>query len=210
MNKVTTTVSTFDKYAQSYQEKFSGYEPYAQTYERLRSLIDDGASILDVACGPATVSHYLTQRLPRLRVHGTDLAPAMIALAQRAVPNGLFELRDSRDIAAIKTRFDAVIAGFCIPYLDEREVEQFVRDARGLLRVGGILYLSAMAGDYADSGYQDPAREDRVYTYFYEEAFLSELLGKHGFEIIALERKPYPQGVSADTIDIFFYARVVG
>ena len=209
MDKLTETVNTFDKYAKPYQEKFAAYEPYAKTYEKISALIEDGASILDVACGPATISHYLLGRHLKLRVHGTDLAPSMLALARAAIPSGVFELRDSRDIVSIGKCFDAVIAGFCVAYLDKAEVEKFVSDARSMLRAGGILYLSTMAGDYADSGYQDPEREDRVYTYFYNEEFLQDLLNKNGFEILALERKAYPQNDRADTIDLFFYAKVV-
>lgn len=209
MKKLEVTVRTFDKYAQAYQEKFKAYEPYVKTYEKLSTLIDDGARILDVACGPATISSFLLSRLPKLNIHGTDLAPAMIALAEKAIPHGVFELRDSRDIDSIDKRFDAIIAGFCVPYLDKDEVEKFIQDARSLLDPDGILYLSTMAGDYADSGYQNPESEDRVYTYFYSAEFLTTLLSKHGFEILALERKPYPQEGKADTIDLFYYARVL-
>ena len=209
MGKVTDTVSVFEKYAKHYQEKFSAYEPYIETYERLSTLIADGASVLDVACGPATISQYLLKRLPNLRVHGTDLAPAMIALAQEAIPNGVFELRDSRDIANINKRFNAVVAGFCIPYLDKTETEKLVRDARSLLTTRGILYLSTTAGDYADSAYQHPESEDRLYTFYYQEQFLIDLLTKYGFELLVLVRKPYPQTDKEDSTDLFFYARVL-
>lgn len=207
MNKVVVTVQTFDKFAKPYQEKFRDYEPYAKTYKKLSALIHDGARILDVACGPATISHFLLERLPKLQVHGTDLAPGMIALAQRAIPQGVFELRDSRDIELIDKRFDVVIAGFCITYLDKKEVEKFVKVARSKLNAGGILYLSTMLGDYSESGYQDPEREDRVYTYLYSEEFLVGLLAKQGFELIELERKPYLQQDKADATDLFIYAR---
>ena len=209
MDKLTETVNTFDKYAKPYQEKFSAYEPYAKTYEKLSLLIEDKASVLDVACGPATISHYLLGRHPNLRIHGTDLAPSMLDLARIAIPAGFFELRDSRDIVSINKCFDVIVAGFCVPYLDKDEVAKFISDARSMLRSYGILYLSTMLGDYADSGCQNPEREDRVYTYFYNEEFLQDLLNKNGFEILALERKAYPQNDRADTIDLFFYAKVV-
>tara|TARA_R100001377_G_scaffold71548_2_gene47180 strand:- start:253 stop:882 length:630 start_codon:yes stop_codon:yes gene_type:complete len=209
MNKLTETVNTFDKYAKPYQEKFAAFEPYVKTYEKLSALIEDRASILDVACGPANISHYLLGRHPRLRVHGTDLAPAMLSLARAAVPSGFFELRDSRDIVSIGKCFDALIAGFCVPYLDKGEVEKFVSDARSMLRAGGIFYLSTMSGDYADSGCREPDREDRVYTYFYREEFLQDLLIRNGFEILELERKTYVQEDSAETTDLFFYVKVV-
>ena len=69
MDKVIETVNSFDKYAKPYQEKFGAYEPYTKTYEKLSALIEDGARVLDVACGPATISHYLLGRHPKLRVH---------------------------------------------------------------------------------------------------------------------------------------------
>lgn len=209
MDKVTVTVRTFDKFARAYEEKFSAYEPYTQTYRKLSMLIDDGASILDVACGPATISHWLLGHLPKLKIHGTDLAPAMLALARKAIPQGVFELRDSRNIDSIDKCFDAVIAGFCVPYLDRDEVEKFVHDVRSMLCTGGIVYLSTMEGNYADSGYQNPESEDRIYTYFYDEGFLRSALCKHGFEIVELERKAYPQEGKAATSDLFIYARVV-
>lgn len=209
MDKVTATVKAFDKYAKHYQEKFSAYGPYLETYEKLSTLIVDGASVLDIACGPATISQQLLKRLPNLRLHGIDLAPTMIALAQEAIPQGVFELRDSRNIATITKKFDVVIAGFCVPYLNKTETEKLVQNARSLLSAGKIFYLSTMANDYADSAYQRSESEDQIYTYYYQEQFLIDLLTKHDFELLVLERKIFPQTGKADSTDLFLYAKAL-
>lgn len=62
------------------------FRPFAeQLVARLAPI--DGDSVIDVACGTGIVARVMRERLgPRARIVGVDVAPAMLAVAQRVEP----------------------------------------------------------------------------------------------------------------------------
>lgn len=208
MDRLDLTINTFDKYADQYQEKYMKYEPYIETYRYLSSLLKADAELLDVACGPGNISKYLLGEKPQLKVHGIDLSPKTVNLARLNNPTGVFEIRDSRDILSLEKTYDAIVAGFCLPYLSKEEVTQFIINVRVILRSGGIFYISTMEGDYKNSGSQSDNNVNRVYIYYFQENFLLEQLKLARFEIISIDRKPFElDDGPEEVIDLFIYAR---
>jgi len=202
-----TTINTFDKYANQYMNKFMNYEPYIETYRNLSSLLKDDSEILDVACGPGNISKFLLDENPQLRVHGIDLSPKMVNLAKLNNPTATFEIMDSREISSFNKKYDAIVAGFYLPYLSREEAFQFIVNARAIIRTGGIIYISTMDGEYKDSGYQSKNNKDRVFIYYHQAKYLLEELKSVGFEIINYERKPFALDEESKTVDLFIYAR---
>jgi 2-polyprenyl-3-methyl-5-hydroxy-6-metoxy-1,4-benzoquinol methylase len=208
MDRLEVTINTFDKYADQYQEKYMKYEPYIETYRYLSSLLNVDAEVLDVACGPGNISQFLLEKKPQLKIHGIDLSPQMVDLARLNNPTAVFEVRDSREISSLKKSYDAIVAGFCLPYLSKEEVVQFIIDVRAIVRTGGVLYISTMEDSYENSGYQSNNNVDRVYTYYYQAEYLLEQLKSVGFEIIDVDRKPFKSDEeSKEAVDLFIYAR---
>lgn len=208
-NELDNTIRIFNKYAKQYQDKYMVYAPYAETYDYLATLVAKGSAILDVACGPANISKFLDSRIVELEIYGCDLSTEMIRLAQKNLPSGHFELRDSRDIKAITKRFDVLISGFCFPYLKKAEVKSFIADARECLNTGGIFYLSTMEGDYENSGYPGNSAGDRIFTYYYHAEFLLDQLSKHKFDTLHVERKPFIENGVTTATDLFIYAKAI-
>ncbi len=209
MDELDNTISIFDKYANQYQDKYMAYGPYVETYEYLATLVNEGSSVLDVACGPANISKFLDERIAKLTFHGCDLSPEMIRLAQENLSAGFFELRDSRDIRSIEQSFDVLISGFCFPYLTKEEVADFIAASRTRLNTGGIFYLSTMEGDYKDSGYPENATGDRIFTYYHSAEFLLEQLALNNFETLHELRKPFIENGATKAVDLFIYAKAV-
>ena len=184
------------------------YAPYVETYDSFsRLLTDSHASVLDVACGPGNFSRYLLDRYPDLQITGVDLAPAMIKLAGQNVPEGVFNVLDSRDIGTLDTTFDIILLGFCLPYLSRNDAAQLLVKTSQMMNPGGLLYLSTMEGDYERSGYQSNDSDDRVYVFFHQLEFLSEQLESNGFDIIHTEKIPFPSDDGSTVDDLFIFAR---
>ncbi len=182
MNKHPETAETWNKLAELYQEKFMHLDIYDESYDYFCNAIDKQlASILDIGCGPGNISKYLLTRRPDFNIHGIDYAPNMITLAQQNIPEGEFQVMDCKNISVLENRYDGIIAGFCIPYLNKEEVEKLVADSMKLLTENGILYLSFVDGDPEQSGYKTGSTGDSVYFNYHRLTDMMQYLKKNHF-----------------------------
>jgi len=207
VTELENTIGIFDRYASQYQEKYVEHGPYVESYEVLVPLVREGATVLDVACGPGNISKFLNSRITGLSIHGTDLSAEMIKLAKINIPAGKFEVADSRDIKALNRKFDVVIAGFCFPYLTDVEVAQFIADVSEMINPQGAFYISTMDGNYDASGYPANATDDRLFTYYHSAEFLQKTLEANKFEVLRLDRIPFMGKGDTAATDLFIYCK---
>jgi len=208
MDKYEITVGTFNKLADAYQEKYMDDDFYFDTYDTFCELItNDNAAILDVACGPGNISKYLLNKRPGFKIEGIDLAPNMVGLARINNPSASFQVMDSREISAINKQFDAIMCGFCFPYLSREDVARFIDDARKLLKNDGIFYISTMEDDYQKSGFQTSGAGDQVYIHYHRFEYISHHLNSNGFKIIEVKRKAFPKEKGLPATDLFVFAQ---
>jgi cyclopropane fatty-acyl-phospholipid synthase-like methyltransferase len=189
---MSTPEEIFNRYANAYQERFMDLDLYNDTYDALNSLLKPNAKVLEVGCGPANISRYLLSKRPDLKITGIDIAENMIDLAKQNCPSASFEIIDCRDISSFNEKFDVVICGFCIPYLNMEEVMKLISDSRKLLSDHGVLYLSVIEDSYEKSSYQKSSDgKDGCMIYFYTEADLRAILTENKFEEPLIFRKQF-------------------
>jgi 2-polyprenyl-3-methyl-5-hydroxy-6-metoxy-1,4-benzoquinol methylase len=183
MNPHQETLNTWNKVAQLYQEKFMDLEMYNKSYALFCAGIEKSkASILEIGCGPGNITKQLLKLRNNFSIYGIDFSETMIALAQKNNPTATFEVMDARDILKLNKTFDGIIAGFCLPYLSIEESNQLILDASTLLNKNGILYLSFVEGDPAQSGFQAASTGDRTYFYYHELIVLTKGIMDAGFD----------------------------
>lgn len=202
-------VRLFDKRAGDYQDKYMDVGLYADTLDLFCDhIVINNAEILEVACGPGNITRYMLQKRPDLKWLGTDLAPAMLELAAKNNPGASFRSLDGRDIHTLNRQFDGVVCGFFLPYLSKPEVKKFIRDAAGVLRNGGLLYLSTMEDDYGRSGFQSSGDGlDRIYIHYHEGHYLAEFLHDGGLKVLDVQRKDFKQADGSFTTDLIITAK---
>lgn len=201
--------SIFNKYAESYQNRFMDVVDYASGLNYLlNSLRDEQNNVLDVACGPGNISKYLIVRNSKLEIDGIDLSENMLALARKNIPTGNFFLQDARAITLIKKKYDLIISGFCFPYLTKEEAIQFIADAKSSLNPGGLLFISTMEKDYSESGIQKGSQGDEIMMHFHEEKYLREALVENGYEVAFTERVNTINSVNEEVVDLMMVGRV--
>lgn len=210
MDPLKATINTFDKYAAEYEGKYMDYVPYVDTYAPLSELLTEKAVILDVACGPGNIAKFLLHEFPHRRLHGIDLSGKMVARARVNNPTATFDVMDCREISSLARNYDAIVAGFCFPYLTRDEVGRFISDAQKMLNAGGILYISFMEGDYAESGLKTRNDIDWVCTYYHDAKLMTATLRATGFEVVDLVRKKFRRDGEPEASDVFIYARLTG
>ena len=192
MDKYQETFQTWDKIAKIYQDKFMDLDLYNDTYDAFLDLLPKiNSSVLEIGCGPGNITHYLLTQNPDLKIKGIDISENMIELAGKNNPSAEFETMDSRDLHNMNDRFDAIMCGFCIPYLSQSDCLKLIADCKKLLNVSGVLYLSFVEGDYENSGFISGSDNNRTYFYYHNLNFLKKELMANSFELNNLLLKNY-------------------
>lgn len=193
MDSYKITVNAFDMQAQAYQDKFMDLDLYDDTYNVFCDLITPpNAEIFEIGCGPGNITKYLLSKNPNYRITAIDLAPNMIKLAKENNPTANCMVMDSRSIDTITQKFDAIICGFCMPYLSKTDCEKMFADCALLLNANGIFYFSLIEGNYSKSGYETNSKgEHPSYVYYHEENYLVQYLNDNAMEVVHTNRKYY-------------------
>ena len=80
----TNTLETWNKLAVAYHDKFSQLNLYDSSYLNFcNSIAANKVNLLEIGCGPGTLTSYLVHHRPDFRTAAIDGAPAMIELAKK-------------------------------------------------------------------------------------------------------------------------------
>lgn len=190
MDKNKNAVELFNKYAFDYQLKFMDVGLYADCFDFFCSQLElENASVLELACGPGNITKYLLDKRPDLKILATDLSHNMIELAKNNNPKAEFMIMDCRDIYQIDNKYDAIMCGFCLPYLDKDETIKLIGDATKLLNSEGIIFISTMEDKYSNSRIQKGSQGDEIFMHYYEADYLIEIMNIHALNVIYIDRK---------------------
>jgi ubiquinone/menaquinone biosynthesis C-methylase UbiE len=129
------------------------HEAFRQHVLELAAL-EGGECLLDAGCGTGMMALGIAARYPGCTVHGIDLSPKMIAVAQQdAETQGLavdFRVGSITDLPYPSDSFDVVITNIMYHHLDLAEKRQAVNEIARVLEPGGR-YVSAEFGPRADN-----------------------------------------------------------
>ena len=199
------TIEVYDRSAARFQATIAKLKNYNETYDSLLSCLRDGDAILDLACGPGNISRYLATR-KRLRVTGFDLSAGMLAIARETVPGGSFHQRSIIDFSLAET-YDAVINGFGLPYLDDRQAVQSLRSSAAALSPRGALYLSFMDGDGCRLETPSFNHDVRLLVHYHRRATVIRTLGALGLAVMKEWELDYLEEDGSVTKDVVIIAQ---
>lgn len=184
MDKYEQSAQTWNSLARIYEEKFMHLDYYNESYDIFCELVDkEDAAILETGSGPGNICHYILQKHPGWKWLGTDVAPAMVELANNNNPAAHFEVMDARDIAKIDRSFDGIISGFCLPFLSQEDCSRFFKDSNLLMPGKGVLYLSFVEGNYEDSTLKTGSTGQSTYFHYHPMPVIEAQLQEAGFAI---------------------------
>lgn len=209
--EILNAADAFDKSAKIYQDKNMDVSLFADTFNFFcDNITADNAAILDIACGPGNITRYLLDRKPDYDILGIDLSPNMLDLARTNNPTVKFQLMDCREISQIEKRFDGIMCGFCLPYLTREEAIELIANVSGLLKPGGVFYLSTMEeDDQTKSRFQISSTGDQVYVNYHQEGYLTKALRENDFEVIDVKRFSSPDKDGLMITDLVLIGKLI-
>ncbi|MBP8669619.1 MAG: class I SAM-dependent methyltransferase, partial [Bacteroidia bacterium] len=141
MDRYKETFETWNKLASLYQDKFMDLDLYNNTYDYIcNSITRVNAKVLEIGCGPGNITKYLLSKRADFDIFGIDISPNMIELAEKNNPTAKFAVMDSRQIDELKTNYDGIVCGFCLPYLSQTDSQKLIADCYNLLNENGLTY----------------------------------------------------------------------
>lgn len=201
MDRYKETFETWNKIASLYQDKFMDLDLYNDTYDFIcNSIAKDNPKVLEIGCGPGNITKYLLSKRTDFDIYGIDIAPNMIELAKKNNPTASFAIMDSRKIDEIKTKYDGIVCGFCLPYLSEIDSKKLIKDCHNLLNENGLIYISFVEGDPIKSDFQVSSDGDRSFFYFHNLEDLKKKLIESNFHELNTFKVEYKK--SENEIDI--------
>jgi SAM-dependent methyltransferase len=200
------SVDTFDRLAGNYARKYLGLDLYDAHYRRFAARLRHSGTVLDLACGPGNVSAFLARERPDLQLQGIDLAPAMVALAQAHVPSARFQVHDCRRLAELGQRFDGIAYAFGLNYIDDGAAQALFAALPDALADGGVLFLSTMLGDPAQSGVLASAQGDRIHLHYRGRDTVEAWVRSAGLHVVHAETIDSPANAAKQTTDLVLVA----
>jgi SAM-dependent methyltransferase len=197
-------VEVFDENAQAYEDQFMAVNAYRVGFDFLCEQLPTNTAVLELGCGPGNIINYLSRRRPDFKILGTDLSPNMLRLAERNNPSARFQLLDCRDILNLEETVDAIVCGFCLPYLDKSDALQLIADCARLLTPAGLIYISTMEGDYEKSALKTTSSGASIFVHYHQADYLTEALKHNDFKVLSVQRQDY----STDVTDLILIARL--
>ena len=209
MDKYKETFETWNKIADIYQDKFMDLNLYDETYDFFCNILNENQiTIFEIGCGPGNITKYLLSKNNTLKITGIDIAPKMIELAKSNNPSANFKVMDTRKLDEVNEKFDAIMCGFCLPYLSKTDSSKLLYDAAKILAKDGILYLSFVQGSSSKSGYISGSTGHRTYFYYHSIGDIKKQLLKNHFEIVKSFEVKYPKAAEIEIHNIIIAKKI--
>lgn len=172
----------------------------------LRGMIDgfadevrDLGPVLDVGCGPGTVTAYLRGRA--VDATGVDLSPRMIDHARRLHPDCSFSVASATELELEPASFGGILGWWSLFNLPREVLGQVLRAFHDALVAGGQVIVATHVGD-------DDLQRTEAYggvpvtwtTYQWQPEQLVDLLAAAGFRLVAELRLPAAAGIGPGVV----------
>lgn len=208
MDKYQTTFKTWNKIASLYEEKFMDLDIYDRSYDEFCAhVLRKNSTILEVGCGPGNITKYILTKRPDFKLLGVDIAPNMIELAKKNNPSASFSVMDCRQLDDLEGNYDAIMCGFCLPYLSKTDCSKFIHDCGNLLVDDGVFYFSFVEGDYDKSGYQKGSTGDKSYFHYHRLEYLTKELKANNFVVSKILNESFEKSDESIEIHSIIIAR---
>ncbi|MEM5793671.1 MAG: class I SAM-dependent methyltransferase [Candidatus Aenigmatarchaeota archaeon] len=152
-----------------FYDSLNNFAPYKKmirdTAESLN--FSKGKKFLDVGCGTGNLIQYLVKNSKEIEVWGIDASEQALKIASKKIKNSnanvkLYKYYFEEKLPFNDNYFDGIAAVNFINYLSPSSLQNFVREARRILRKGGrlsLVYTSEVEYSKGKSGFKYSLKE---------------------------------------------------
>ena len=186
----------FDGVAKEYAERYWSVDAYQEQLNNWITSLSEGATVLDLGCGPGNYADYALKARPDIKWKGVDFSPAMIKIAKDSVPKGDFKVADVTDGALFQKKHQGVMISFVTPYLNDKSTKWMLRRSYNSLDPGGHIYLGTIVGEIDEIKAQKSSdgESSSLLTFYRKVSTYKKWLEDIGFEIIEVDTKTQDYG----------------
>jgi len=199
------TIEAYNKSAYQFDNTIGKLTNYNTSYDYLADLLEDGDSILDLACGSGQISKYLSER-KHVLITGVDLSQEMLKIAQQKIPTGTF-YKESIIHFPSNTQFHAVIIGFGLPYLNRKQVRECLRNSVKYILNEKYIYISFMEGVDCRIEKTSFGGDYDFLIYYHQREYIVQLLKELNVHIIKEYELDYKEEDGSISKDIVFIGK---
>jgi SAM-dependent methyltransferase len=180
-----------------YEEAYGQDDALVMVVQKWLSLLPPAASVLECGCGTGKpIARTIADG--GYRYHGIDLASGMVALCQRQVPEGSYEVVNMLDYVP-KIEYDGAVASLSHFELSPQEHVEMARKWFEWLRPGGFMLLSTIDGEDwygaksfdpetgSASGMENVFLGNKIIITMFTQKGWRKLLEDAGFDVVYIE-----------------------
>lgn len=179
------TIDAYNKIAEEFSQRNS-VSLYNAEFQLFRSFVKNGNKILEIGCGTGRDAEELVKL--NFDCTGIDASEGMLAIARERVKQGRFQIGDFYRLDFPDHTFDGFWAAASFLHVPKNEIDNVLREARRILKPGGIGFISLKQKTIMDEGYIRAARAGGIERYFafYAKDEFGGILLKNHFEVLQI------------------------
>lgn len=190
MDKNKLAISTYDKIAQAYTDRYFDDLSDSQYIDKFLAALPPRGRVLDVGCGPGIFSKYMSKK--GFDVTGIDFSTEMLKIARNRVPKVKFQFMDMRKLDFPQNFFDGLLVAYSLIHIPSAQTLKTLGGFFRVLKPGGTLMVIALVGE-PDRTVDEPLGGNvKMFVNFFTKVTIATALEKAGFGVFYLEEKSNP------------------
>lgn len=179
------TRETYNKIASNYEKEYENDLSDAPYIDSFLSQVE-GNYILDMGCGPGTLSKYIANK--GYNVDAIDYSEEMLKIAREKINNVNFIQMDMRNVEMNK-KYNGIMLAYSLFHISKDEVKNVLPKYYDLLEDNGVMLIILQEGSGEDYVSENLGTGLKKFINYYSFEEIEKVLNDNNFEIIEKNRK---------------------